>query len=141
MAVFSRRIRTSFGPGEGTGTSSIQMPLARFALHQRLHHRHVSCARWFSRRRQLYSRGLAKTGPVTMRRTLLAASLLLCANARADEGMWMPSQLPDIAAQLRAAGFKGNPSDLADLTKAPMNAGREGGWRDRAPSSRRTAWC
>jgi len=57
-----------------------------------------------------------------MRRTLLAASLLLCANARADEGMWMPSQLPDIAAQLRAAGFKGNPSDLADLTKPPMSA-------------------
>src|SRR5690606_39510551 len=32
MAVFSRRIRTSFGPGSGTGTSSIQMPLASSRL-------------------------------------------------------------------------------------------------------------
>lgn len=58
-----------------------------------------------------------------MRFTLLAAALLLAsATARADEGMWMPSQLPDIAAQLRAAGFKGDPAGLADLTRAPMNA-------------------
>ena len=57
-----------------------------------------------------------------MRRSLLASLLLLSATARADEGMWMPSQLPDIAAQLRAAGFKGNPADLADLTKPPMSA-------------------
>lgn len=57
-----------------------------------------------------------------MRFTLLAAALLLASNARADEGMWMPSQLPDIAKQLKAAGFKGNPADLADLTRAPMNA-------------------
>ncbi|WP_242103185.1 S46 family peptidase [Lysobacter sp. M2-1] len=42
--------------------------------------------------------------------------------ARADEGMWMPAQLPDIAAQLKEAGFKGDPEDLADLTRAPMNA-------------------
>ncbi|WP_232820970.1 S46 family peptidase [Dyella sp. C11] len=41
---------------------------------------------------------------------------------QADEGMWMPSQLPSIARQLHAAGFQGNPSDLADLTKAPLNA-------------------
>jgi len=34
----------------------------------------------------------------------------------------MPAQLPDIAAQLKAAGFKGDPEDLADLTRAPMNA-------------------
>ncbi|NUS61492.1 MAG: S46 family peptidase [Lysobacter sp.] len=36
--------------------------------------------------------------------------------------MWMPSQLPDIATQLKAAGFKGDPKELADLTRAPMNA-------------------
>ena len=42
--------------------------------------------------------------------------------ARADEGMWMPAQLPDIAAQLKEAGFKGDPDELADLTRAPMNA-------------------
>src|SRR5678815_5077224 len=57
-----------------------------------------------------------------MRQTLLATMLLGAATAQADEGMWMPSQLPDIAAQLRAAGYQGNPADLADLTKAPMNA-------------------
>jgi hypothetical protein len=59
-----------------------------------------------------------------MRRTLLAAMLLSAATtaAHADEGMWMPSQLPGIAPQLRAAGFEGDPAALADLTRAPMNA-------------------
>jgi hypothetical protein len=58
-----------------------------------------------------------------MRRRLLAASLALSFGAaHADEGMWMPSQLPDIAAQLRAAGFEGDARELADLTKPPMNA-------------------
>jgi hypothetical protein len=59
-----------------------------------------------------------------MRRTLLAAMLLTAATtaAHADEGMWMPSQLPGIAPQLRAAGFEGDPAALADLTRAPMNA-------------------
>ena len=42
--------------------------------------------------------------------------------AHADEGMWMPSQLPQLAKELKAAGFKGNPADLADLTKHPMSA-------------------
>ena len=51
----------------------------------------------------------------------LAAALLSTA-ANADEGMWMPSQLPQIAAHLEAAGFKGDPKDLADLTKPPMSA-------------------
>lgn len=36
--------------------------------------------------------------------------------------MWMPSQLPDIAKQMKAAGFKGDPRDLAELAKPPMNA-------------------
>ncbi|WP_057918859.1 S46 family peptidase [Lysobacter antibioticus] len=58
-----------------------------------------------------------------MRPRVLALSLALCATAaQADEGMWMPSQLPEIARQLRAAGFKGDPADLAELTRAPMNA-------------------
>ena len=42
--------------------------------------------------------------------------------AHADEGMWMPSQLPQLAKQLKAAGFKGNPAELADLTRYPMSA-------------------
>ncbi|WP_233523466.1 S46 family peptidase [Dyella solisilvae] len=41
---------------------------------------------------------------------------------QADEGMWMPSQLPSIGKPLLAAGYKGNPADLADLTKAPLSA-------------------
>lgn len=58
-----------------------------------------------------------------MRKRLLALSVTLAAGtALADEGMWMPSQLPDIAAQLAAAGFKGDPSELADLARPPMNA-------------------
>jgi len=63
----------------------------------------------------------------TMRQRLLALSLTLCpclfmAAAHADEGMWMPSQLPDIATQLRAAGFQADPTGLAELAKPPMNA-------------------
>ena len=63
-----------------------------------------------------------------MRRRLLALSLSLSmtspiiSTALADEGMWMPSQLPDIAKQLRQAGFKGDPRDLAELARPPMNA-------------------
>ena len=58
-----------------------------------------------------------------MRPRLLALSLALCAApAHSDEGMWMPSQLPEIAGQLRAAGFQGQPGDLAELAKPPMNA-------------------
>ena len=34
----------------------------------------------------------------------------------------MPSQLPQIAAQLQAAGFQGDPAGLAELAKPPMNA-------------------
>jgi Peptidase S46. len=52
----------------------------------------------------------------------LAIAMLLAPAAQADEGMWMPSQLPDIAEQLRKAGFRGKPTELADLTKAPLNA-------------------
>ena len=52
----------------------------------------------------------------------LAIAMLMAPAAQADEGMWMPSQLPDIAEQLRKAGFRGKPAELADLTKAPLNA-------------------
>ncbi len=56
-------------------------------------------------------------------RNTLALTLTLCIGAaHADEGMWMPSQLPDIAKSLKAAGFKGNPRDLAELAKPPMSA-------------------
>jgi hypothetical protein len=40
----------------------------------------------------------------------------------ADEGMWQPAQLPDIADQLRQAGLESDPEYLADLTGYPMGA-------------------
>src|SRR3546814_17066644 len=56
---------------------------------------------------------------------LAAAICMAAAPTHADdaggEGMWLPSQLPAIADQLRAAGYKGDPAALADLTKPPMN--------------------
>lgn len=63
----------------------------------------------------------------TMRRRPFALSVSLALSmgvgaAHADEGMWMPSQLPDIAKQLKAAGFKGQARDLAELARPPMNA-------------------
>ncbi|WP_145478592.1 S46 family peptidase [Stenotrophomonas rhizophila] len=52
----------------------------------------------------------------------LALGLTLAAAAHADEGMWMPTQLPDLAKPLKAAGFKGNPADLANVTAPPLSA-------------------
>ncbi len=57
-----------------------------------------------------------------MRMILFPLLCLVAGAASADEGMWLPSQLPDIAPQLREAGFKGRAAGLADLTRAPMNA-------------------
>ena len=54
--------------------------------------------------------------------SVVVALVLAGGAAHADEGMWMPSQLPQLAKQLKAAGFKGNPADLADLTRHPMSA-------------------
>lgn len=42
--------------------------------------------------------------------------------ARADEGMWMPQQIPELAARLKALGFAGDPKAFADLTGQPMGA-------------------
>ncbi|WP_434026668.1 S46 family peptidase [[Pseudomonas] boreopolis] len=60
-----------------------------------------------------------------MRNTLsasLAVGLALSAHARADEGMWMPSQLPQLADTLRQAGFQGDPASLADVVRPPLSA-------------------
>src|SRR5690606_9033816 len=51
----------------------------------------------------------------------LAAALLLSA-AQADEGMWLPSQLPEVEAHMRAAGFEGDAAALSDLSRPPMSA-------------------
>jgi hypothetical protein len=56
-------------------------------------------------------------------RALLAASALLAAGPlRADEGMWMPQQIPALAQKLRALGFEGEAQAFADLTGQPMGA-------------------
>jgi len=61
-----------------------------------------------------------------MRRTaLLVSAVFLVAagsSARAAEGMWQPDQLPSIAERLKAAGYGGDPSAIADLGKHPMDA-------------------
>ncbi|MFT4178945.1 MAG: S46 family peptidase [Thermomonas sp.] len=60
-----------------------------------------------------------------MRHRPLSAALALtltCGLTHADEGMWMPSQLPQLQKQLKATGFRGDPKALADLTRKPMAA-------------------
>jgi hypothetical protein len=52
----------------------------------------------------------------------LALSLALSAPLAAEEGMWMPQQIPDLAQKLKAMGFEGDPSAFADLTGQPMGA-------------------
>lgn len=52
----------------------------------------------------------------------LAAITLIGGVAHADEGMWMPQQLPQVAKQLKAAGLKLDPQSLTKLTEFPMGA-------------------
>ncbi|MQA41300.1 S46 family peptidase [Rugamonas aquatica] len=56
-----------------------------------------------------------------MHKTLIALAILSTA-AQADEGMWMPQQLPQVAKQLKAAGLKLDPANLTKLTEFPMGA-------------------
>jgi hypothetical protein len=53
---------------------------------------------------------------------LLAVVLVPVTELLADEGMWMPQQIPELAARLQAMGFKGDPKAFADLTGQPMGA-------------------
>jgi hypothetical protein len=53
---------------------------------------------------------------------LLSIVVLLVAGLRADEGMWMPQQIPQLAAKLQARGFTGDPKEFANLTGQPMGA-------------------
>ena len=56
-------------------------------------------------------------------RTIAAALVAALATAaRADEGMWMPQQIPALAPRLRALGWRGDPKVFSDLTGAPMGA-------------------
>ena len=63
-----------------------------------------------------------------MRKTMLATGIAVATmgmatlSANADEGMWVPQQLPEIAGPLKKAGLKLDPKQLADLTGDPMGA-------------------
>src|SRR5207302_9273676 len=48
--------------------------------------------------------------------------LTLALPAQADEGMWMPEQIPALGARLKALGFEGDANAFADLTGFPMGA-------------------
>lgn len=56
-----------------------------------------------------------------MKKTLITLAILSNV-AYADEGMWMPQQLPQVAKQLKAAGLKLDPASLTKLTEFPMGA-------------------
>jgi hypothetical protein len=57
-----------------------------------------------------------------MKKTLLSLAILASFAAQADEGMWMPQQLPQVAKQLKADGLKLDPASLTKLTEFPMGA-------------------
>ncbi len=52
----------------------------------------------------------------------VAIAVLAAVPAMAEEGMWLPSQAPALAAQMKAAGLQLDPAALADLSAAPLNA-------------------
>lgn len=54
--------------------------------------------------------------------SLLAAAALAVTSAHAEEGMWMPKQLPQIAKGLKAGGLALDPAKLKELTDFPMGA-------------------
>ncbi|MBP7149368.1 MAG: S46 family peptidase [Acidobacteria bacterium] len=55
-------------------------------------------------------------------RPFLFVLCLACLPAWAEEGMWLPEQVPALAPQLRAIGFDGDPAIFADLLGHPMGA-------------------
>ncbi|MGQ3050976.1 MAG: S46 family peptidase [Roseateles sp.] len=54
--------------------------------------------------------------------SLLAVAALAATSAHADEGMWMPKQLPQISKALKAGGLALDPAKLRELTDFPMGA-------------------
>src|SRR5690606_12960837 len=140
MAVFSTRISTSLGPGSGTGTCSIQMPLAASRLTSAFMVADIGGRRrgWASIigcSRNGRGRGRAAGGATipacyqvdqcmrTFQPSLSAAvRLAVLPTVHAGEGMWVPQQLPEIAGPLKEAGLRLDPAQLADLTGDPLGA-------------------
>jgi hypothetical protein len=54
--------------------------------------------------------------------TTFALAFTLTAPVLAEEGMWMPQQMPKLAPALKALGFEGDAQAFADLTGQPMGA-------------------
>ena len=63
----------------------------------------------------------------------LSVLVVLTAGLRAEEGMWMPQQIPALAAKLRALGFVGDPKSFADLTGQPWIDNPQRSASDQAP--------
>lgn len=57
-----------------------------------------------------------------MRALVAILILLTCDAAFADEGMWMPEQIPMLGDELKELGLQLDPGTFADLTAFPMNA-------------------
>ncbi|MCF1428520.1 MAG: S46 family peptidase [Shewanella sp.] len=57
-----------------------------------------------------------------MKKWLLTAAVATAFTAQADEGMWQPHQLPDMAAELKARGLEIDVKSISELTEFPMNA-------------------
>lgn len=53
---------------------------------------------------------------------LLSGIAVLSGGLYAEEGMWMPQQIPALAAKLKTLGFQGDPKAFAYLTGHPMGA-------------------
>jgi len=63
-----------------------------------------------------------KSVPTVLALSVFAFVLAGARPAAAGEGMWVPQQLPDLAAPLKQAGLKLDPKRLADLTGDPFGA-------------------
>jgi hypothetical protein len=59
---------------------------------------------------------------VKFKQFLAALMIFSATSAIAGEGMWMPQQIPQLAAELRELGIEIDPNRLADLTGDPMGA-------------------
>ena len=60
--------------------------------------------------------------PAALALSLLPAALLNAPVAHADEGMWQPSQMPELGERLRTLGLRMDPASLSDLAAKPLDA-------------------
>ncbi len=67
-------------------------------------------------------RSVISKGEEALKKLIPLVLLCLAMPLMADEGMWMPQQVPQLAADLHKLGIKIDPNSLADLTGQPMGA-------------------